>query len=121
MEPLTGDALKARVAELKATDATADQVATACGYVSTNGKPALSRFNAALMEAHGLALPKARKATKGRGKPLSYSVTVGKSGSIMLAGGYSAQLGLKPGDVLTVAVEGQTLQLTPAGAPATPF
>jgi hypothetical protein len=116
MEALTGDALKAKFAELRAQDATEDQAAIACGYVNAEGKPQVRRFKDALQEAHGLALPKAKRAGGGKGKPLSFNVTVGKTGSIMLAAGYGAKLGLKPGDVVSIAHQGDSLQLKAAAA-----
>ena len=113
-QPLTGEQLKTRAAELNAALTPEGDAAIACGYVTAEGKPQVSRFNRALMEAHGLALPKQRKASAGRGKPLSFSVTTGKTGAIVLAGGYGALIGSEPGGKVSVEHDGNRLILTVA-------
>ena len=110
--PLTGDELKARLAELGQTDEGA--AAITCGYVSKTGKASLAAFRQARLEAHGLALG-APKATTGRkGKPLSFTVTTGKTGNIVMAGGYSALLGIAPGGQVAIRHQGDALILTAA-------
>lgn len=114
-QPLTGEQLKTRAAELNAALTPEGDAAIACGYVTAEGKPQVSKFNRALMEAHGLALPKQRKAgAAGRGKPLSFSVTTGKTGAIVLAGGYGALIGSEPGGKVSVEHDGDRLILTVA-------
>jgi hypothetical protein len=115
--PLTGEELKARVAELQ--PASESDIAIACGYVSEAGKARLSAFKDALLEAHGLALSKP-KGNGRKGKPLSFVVTAGKTGNVVLAGGYSALLGIEPGEQVQIAHNGNQLILTKAGAVAAP-
>lgn len=110
---LTGEDLKARVAELQ--PASESDIAIACGYVSDAGKARLSAFKDALLEAHGLALSKPKAAGR-KGKPLSFVVTAGKTGNVVLAGGYSALLGIEPGGQVQIAHSGDQLILTKAGA-----
>jgi hypothetical protein len=97
--PLTGDALIARVNELKpASEAT---IAIECGYVSEGGKARLSAFKTAVLDAHGLGLGSTSSAS-GKGRPLSFAVKVGTKGQIMLSGGYSELIGLAPGDQVDI-------------------
>lgn len=117
--PLTGDALKARLAELGQTDEGA--AAIACGYVSKTGKASLAAFRQARLEAHGLALGAPRATGSRKGKPLSFTVTTGKTGNIVMAGGYSALLGIAPGGQVQIRHQGDALILTAAdSAPAAP-
>jgi hypothetical protein len=123
---LTGAELKALAAEMRTKDATEDAVAIKAGYVNDKtGKPKLAQFRVALNEALGLSFAKPAKRSGRAGKPLSYSVTIGKAGSIMLAGGYSRLIGAEPGGSLVIAQEGNSLVLKPAvAAPSgqvTPF
>ena len=129
-EALTGDALKIRAAELTAALTPEGDAAIACGYVTPEGKARVAAFNRALMEAHGLALPKKRGKGGSKGKPLSYSVTTGKTGAIVLAGGYGALIGSEPGGKVDVKHDGDRLILTvaapvaaaaAAGVELTPF
>jgi hypothetical protein len=107
---LTGEDLKAKFAALRASDATEDQAAIACGYTNAEGKPLVRKFKDALQEAHGLALPKAAKPKKG--KPLSWNVAVSKTGVIPVSAGYSTLLGLEPGDRVDIAHDAATGTLT---------
>jgi hypothetical protein len=108
---LTGDALKTRVAEL--SPMAESDIAIACGYVSAAGKAKLSAFKDALLAAHGLSLKPAKPAGR-KGKPLSFQVTAGKTGNIVLAGGYAALLGIEPGGTVQIAHQGNALILTAA-------
>jgi hypothetical protein len=54
---LTGDALIAKVNELREANATNSEIAHACGYTRDNGKPAFTEFYTALIEAKGLNEP----------------------------------------------------------------
>ena len=114
---LTGEELKAKFAQLRASDATEDQAAIACGYVTAEGKPLVRRFKDALQEAHGLALPKATKARAG--KPLSFSAKVAKSGTVPITAGYTALIGAGPEDRITIEHVGETLILRKAAAAPT--
>jgi hypothetical protein len=113
---LTGDALKARLAELGQTDE--GTAAIACGYVSKTGKASLAAFRQARLEAHGLALGAPKATGSRKGKPLSFTVTTGKTGNIVMAGGYSALLGIEPGGTVQITHQGDALILTAAGVPA---
>jgi len=115
---LTGEELKAKFEGLRASDATEDQAAIACGYVTAEGKPLVRRFKDALQEAHGLALPKATKARAG--KPLSWNVAVSKTGVIPVSAGYSSLLGLEPGDRVDITHDAATGTLTLRKAAAAP-
>ena len=109
---LTGDALKARLAELGQTDE--GTAAIACGYVSKTGKASLAAFRQARLEAHGLALGAPKATGSRKGKPLSFQVTTGKNGNIVMAGGYSALLNIAPGGQVAIRHQGDALILTAA-------
>jgi hypothetical protein len=114
---LTGEDLKARVAELQ--PASESDIAIACGYVSEAGKARLSAFKDALLDAHGLALGKAKGNGGRKGKPLSFLVTAGKTGNIVMAGGYGALIGVEPGEQVQISHQGGQLILSKAGVTAT--
>ena len=109
---LTGDALKARLAELGQTDE--GTAAIACGYVSKTGKASLAAFRQARLEAHGLALGAPKASGSRKGKPLSFQVTTGKNGNIVMAGGYSALLNIAPGGQVVIRHQGDALILSAA-------
>lgn len=115
--PLTGDELKAKLAELGQTDeATA---AIACGYTTKAGKASLGSFRQAQLAAHGLALSKPRGASGRKGRALSFAVTAGKTGSVMLAAGYAALIGVEAGDQVQIAHHDHQLVITKAGTTPT--
>lgn len=113
---LTGDDLKAKLFELGQTDETA--AAIACGYVTKAGKASLAGFRQARLEAHGLALGAPKATGSRKGKPLSYTVTTGKTGNIVMAGGYSALLGIAPGGQVHIRHQGDALILTASDSTA---
>lgn len=109
---LTGNDLKAKVLELgQLPEADA---AIACGYVTAEGKAQVAAFKNALLEAHGLAFAKPSRGGGSKGKPLSFSVTAGKTGNIVLAGGYGALIGIEPGGKVAIAHQGNSLVITAA-------
>lgn len=115
--PLTGDELKAKLAELGQVDEAA--AALACGYVTKNGKASLASFRQAQLEAHGLALSKPKGAGGRKGRALSFNVTTSAKGNIVLSGGYSSLIGIEPGEQVQIAHQGDALILTKAGVTAT--
>lgn len=114
MEPLTGEALKARVAELKASNTPENEVAIACGYTRLDGKANVNGLKSALLDAHGLSLgtPKAGRT----GRSLGFRVTAGTKGQIVLSGGYGELIGVEPGQEVVIAHQGDTLVLSKPGA-----
>lgn len=111
--PLTGDALKARVAELGQLPQ--DRAAIECGYATEAGRPRIAAFKQALMEAHGLVFAKPSRSSGGsKGKPLSFKVTAGKTGNIVMAGGYARLIGVEPGGEVHISHQGSQLILTAA-------
>jgi hypothetical protein len=114
MEPLTGEALKIRVAELKATHTPENEVAIACGYTRLDGKANVNGLRSAWLDAHGLGLgtPKASRA----GRSLGFRVKAGGKGQIVLSGGYSELIGVEPGEEVTISHQGDTLVLSKPGA-----
>lgn len=114
--PLTGDELKAKLAELGQVDeATA---AIACGYTTKAGKASLGSFRQAQLAAHGLALSKPR-GTGRKGRALSYTVAASAKGAIVLASGYAALIGIGPGEQAAIAHHDHQLIITKAGVTPT--
>lgn len=115
---LTGDDLKAKLTALGQVDE--NSAAIACGYVTKLGKASLAAFRQARLEAHGLALGAPRATGSRKGKPLSFQVTTGsKNGNIVMAGGYSALLGIAPGGQVAIRHQGDALILTAADSTST--
>ena len=112
---LTGSELLAKVKELG--QAPRDQIAIACGYVRKDGKAAMAPFSEALLAAHGLSLPPASTKAK-KGKPLSFTAKVAKSGTVPITAGYTKLIGAEPGDHITIEHVGDTLVLRKAAAAA---
>ena len=112
-KPLTGKALLKRFAELEGMKKS-DQ-AKACGYVkrSRTGKDQarLSAFMNALLEAKGVYLDSRKSSTGKQGSSLSYRVQVQRNGLLMIGGGYTKKMGLKPGQSFEVHLRRQGLQL----------
>jgi hypothetical protein len=108
--PLVGEALKARVEELK--PAPEAELAIACGYVTAKGGANTAAFTKALAYAHGILQPP----TKDRpGRSLGFEVTVGTKGQVVLSGGYGALIGIAPGDTVGIQHIGNSLIVHPAG------
>lgn len=114
---LTGSELLAKVKELG--QAPRDHIAIACGYTRKDGKAALAPFSEALMAAHGIVLPPVATKPK-KGKPLAWNVAVAKSGTIPVSAGYSALLGLQPGDRVLIAHDPAAGTLSLCKAPVEP-
>jgi len=118
MEPLTGEALKARVDELKAAHAPESEVAIECGYTRADGKANVNALKNALLDAHGLNLGAPKTSGKGgRGRGLGFRVTAGKTnGNVLLSSGYLELIGVAPGEEVLIAHQGETLVLSKPGA-----
>ncbi|MFM2158622.1 MAG: hypothetical protein RLZZ124_1096 [Cyanobacteriota bacterium] len=115
LQMLKGQELLAKVKELG--DAPKDKVCEACGYISKAGKPSYTAFYEALMEAKGVVLAPPTTARKPKkGKPLAWNVAVSKTGVIPVSAGYSALLGLEPGDRVDIKHDGDRLILVKAAA-----
>ena len=110
---LTGDAL------IKFIDSNAEltqaELAREAGYTSTDkdGKTRLLRnsFTNAVLEAKGVKFKKGKSLV---GKSATYETTVHKSGVILVGKTYSQELGLEPGEPLTIQLEKDgSLRLVP--------
>lgn len=110
-EPLIGEELKAKVAELGPTPE--NELALACGYANAAGRANIAQFKAALLEAHDILKPPAETPKRGRG--LGFEVTVGTKGQIVLSGGYSELISVEPGQKVRVQHVGNSLVLCAAG------
>ena len=114
---LKGAELLAKVAQLG--DTPKNVLVEACGYVNKAGKPSYAAFYEALVEAKGVKLaPPTTTSKPKRGKPLSFTAKVAKSGTVPITAGYTTLLGLAPEDRVTIEHIGDTLVLRKAGAEA---
>ena len=113
---LTGEELKAKLAAMGQVPE--GVAAIECGYVTKAGKAALAAFRQAQLQAHGLAIT-APKTSGRKGKPLSFVVTTSAKGNVVLAGGYTALIGIEPGEQVAITHQGNQLILTKVGAVAT--
>ncbi len=119
-KPLTGRELLEKVKELKG--APKEEKARACGYVSKTPKRGervnLMQFYKALIAAEGIELDgKTKEASPGRGgRTASYRVSVQKNGMLLIGAPYTRQMGLQPGDELTLKLGRKHIRLVTAGA-----
>ena len=114
---LTGTDLLTKVKELG--DASKSDLVRAAGYVSTK-KDGTERLNftafyEALLEAKGVSLSQSVARSGKRGRSLSYVATVQGNGNLLVGNAYTAQLGLKPGDVFEIKLGKKQIRLVPAG------
>ncbi|MFM7312074.1 MAG: AbrB family transcriptional regulator [Cyanobium sp.] len=114
---LTGNDLLTKVKEFG--DASKSDLVRAAGYVSTK-KDGTERLNftafyEALLEAKGVSLTQGVARSGKRGRSLSYVATVQGNGNLLVGNAYTAQLGLKPGDVFEIKLGKKQIRLVPAG------
>ena len=103
---LTGEALLAKVKEMRKSDREA--VAEACGY-SFNGRLRMSAFYQALIDANGVKLLQCEP--KRRGRPASYRGRVLHNGQLLVGAAYTREIGLQPGDTMEISTTGRRLTL----------
>ncbi|MBD2103324.1 AbrB family transcriptional regulator [Leptolyngbya sp. FACHB-261] len=115
VKPLTGRELLEKVKDLKG--ASKEEKARACGYVSQTPKRGervnLMQFYKALIAAEGIDLDgKGKEPGQGRGgRAASYRVSVQKNGMLLIGAPYTRQMGLQPGDELTLKVGRKHIRL----------
>lgn len=101
-QPLVGKALLKKLKELNKTspDAARRELASLCGYVKTTKKGEtrinVAGFYEALLEARGLNLGNDSE-SKGRGREMTYRITVQKNGQLLIGSSYIKSMGLEPG------------------------
>ncbi|MBD2101904.1 AbrB family transcriptional regulator [Leptolyngbya sp. FACHB-261] len=114
-QPLTGRELLDKVKSL--TGLSKKEKARACGYVSTTPSRGeqvnLIEFYKALIEAEGIVLDDRDKvAGQSRGgRSASYNLKVQKNGQVMIGAAHTRQMGLEPGDQVTLKVGRKYIQL----------
>ena len=120
MAMLTGADLLAKLKGMG--DASKSDLVRAAGYVSTkkDGSERLNftAFYEALLEAKGVNLGEGSSRSPTRpGRHLSYATKVQFNGNLMVGKAYTAQLDLKPGDVIEIKLGKKQIQLIPLGSP----
>ena len=116
-QPLTGDALAARVRELDGASKT--DLVRACGYVTTK-KDGTERLNftafyEALLEAKGAGIGTAGRSAGKPGRKLSFTTKVQFNGNLMVGKAYTALLDLRPGDEFEIKIGKRQIRLVPVG------
>ena len=115
MARLTGQALLDYVKSQNGADR--DQIIEGAGYVVTrNGKTSLQRvkFFEEFSKAQGFELSSTPTTERARFGPVaSYRLKVGARGLVPVSNAYCSQIGLKPGDYVTVAIEDGAIVLYP--------
>ena len=114
---LTGSDLLTKVKEMG--DVSKSDLVRAAGYVSSK-KDGTERLNftafyEALLEAKGVSLSQGSTRGGKRGRSLSYVATVQGNGNLLVGNAYTAQLGLKPGDLFEIKLGKKQIRLVPAG------
>lgn len=114
-EPLTGDALLARVKQLGS--ASKAELARGCGYAGPgNGRAERTNYAAfyeALLAAKGVSLGK-RKIKAKAGRVPTFSTKVLFHGGLMVGSVYTSMLGLRPGDRLEIRLGSSGIRLVQA-------
>ena len=112
---LSGKELLDKVKSMKG--ASKSDIAKACGYsqLISNGdeRCQFTAFYQAVAEANGFNFGRGGNAAA-QGRPLSYSATVLTTGAILIGPRYVENLGLNPGDRVTISTTGKKISLTPA-------
>lgn len=105
-EPLTGEALLAKVKELD--NLGKEDKAKECGYytVTKNGvqRVNMMKFLNALIDAEGIELD-GKQGSNGRGgRSASYRISVQSNGNLLIGAAYTRQMDLKPGDEFEISL-----------------
>lgn len=105
-EPLTGEALLAKVKELD--NLSKEDKAKECGYytVTKNGvqRVNMMKFLNALIDAEGIELD-GKQGSNGRGgRSASYRITVQSNGNLLIGAAYTRQMDLQPGDEFEISL-----------------
>jgi len=112
-EPLTGEALLAKVKQLD--HLSKEEKAKECGYYTVT-KAGVERVNMmkflnALIEAEGIQLD-GKSSSNGRGgRSASYRITVQSNGNLLIGSAYTKQMNLKPGDEFEISLGRKHIRL----------
>jgi len=116
-EPLSGEALIAKVKELE--HLSKEKKARACGYytVTKNGveRVNMMKFLNALIDAEGIELDGRQDANGRGGRSAGYRIRVQSNGNLLIGSAYTNQMGLKPGDEFVIALGRKHIKLTQVG------
>lgn len=94
-----------------------DTLAVDAGYFQMrSGRASVQRseFLQAIAEAHGTPCGRTVSNSHIKGKPLAYKVKVSPRGITPVGPGYTKQIGVKPGQFLTVYIEDGAIILEPS-------
>lgn len=113
IEPLTGEALLAKVKELE--HLSKEEKARECGYytVTKNGveRVNMMKFLNALIDAEGIQLD-GKQSNNGRGgRSASYRISVQSNGNLLIGSAYTKQMDLKPGDEFEISLGRKHIRL----------
>jgi hypothetical protein len=112
-EPLTGEALLAKVKQLE--HLSKEEKAKECGYytVTKNGveRVNMMKFLNALIDAEGIQLDSKQSSNGRGGRSASYRITVQSNGNLLIGSAYTKQMDLKPGDEFEISLGRKHIRL----------
>jgi hypothetical protein len=112
-EPLTGDALLAKVKELE--HLSKEDKAKECGYytVTKNGveRVNMMKFYNALLEAKEIEIDGKQPGNGRGGRSASYRITVQANGNLLIGAAYTKQMDLRPGDEFEISLGRKHIRL----------
>ncbi|NJN85047.1 MAG: AbrB family transcriptional regulator [Leptolyngbyaceae cyanobacterium SL_7_1] len=113
IEPLTGEALLAKVKELDHLGK--EEKAKECGYytITKNGveRVNMMKFLNALIDANEIQLDSKQAANGRGGRSASYRITVQSNGNLLIGSAYTKQMDLKPGDEFEISLGRKHIRL----------
>lgn len=113
IEPLTGEALLAKVKQLD--NLSKEEKAKECGYytVTKNGveRVNMMKFLNALIDAEGIELDSKQNGNGRGGRSASYRITVQSNGNLLIGSAYTKQMNLNPGDEFEISLGRKHIRL----------
>ncbi|MGB2926256.1 MAG: AbrB family transcriptional regulator [Limnothrix sp.] len=117
IEPLTGDALLAKVKELESHSK--EEKARECGYytITKNNveRVNMMKFYNALIEAEGVELDSNAGAQGRGGRAATYRISVQSNGNLLIGSAYTKKMGLQPGDEFEISLGRKHIHLKQVG------
>lgn len=118
IEPLTGDALLAKVKELETHSK--EEKARECGYFTMTKKGVervnMMKFYNALIEAEGVELDSNTNAQGRGGRAATYRISVQSNGNLLIGSAYTKKMSLQPGDEFEISLGRKHIHLKQVGA-----
>jgi AbrB-like transcriptional regulator len=112
-EPLTGEALLAKVKELE--QYSKEEKAKECGYYTITKNDVvrvnMMKFYNALLEAKEIEIDGKQSGNGRGGRSASYRISVQANGNLLIGAAYTKQMELKPGDEFEISLGRKHIRL----------